>query len=255
MLRVYKPGKSDKPTGLIIRGRVSGLPPRTLGRGGCVNDIRGGRPAIGSGTAEDVIVRAIQESCEVKAKLLDQQLAALVRLAMLFVESFRKGGKVVLFGNGGSAAEAQHVAAEFIGRFGVSRMALPALALTTDTSVLSAVGNDFTFEEIFARQVQALVHRGDVAVGISTSGNSENVVRGVLAAKDKGATTVGLTGRSGGRLKELVDIHVAVPSESTPRIQEAQISVWHSVCEVVDRELFGTTTGVSAPTRHAEAAR
>jgi len=208
----------------------------------------------GSGVAEEIIVQAIRESCDVKVELLDQQLAALVRLAMLFVDTFRQGGKVVLFGNGGSAAEAQHVAAEFIGRFGVTRMALPAMALTTDTSVLSAVGNDFAFEEVFARQVQALVQRGDVVVGISTSGNSENVIRGVLAAREKGATTVGFTGRNGGRLKEVVDFRVAVPSDSTPRIQEAQLNVWHSVCEVVDRELFGSTMAQSEWTRRAEAA-
>jgi D-sedoheptulose 7-phosphate isomerase len=189
--------------------------------------------------AEGVVRHAIQESIKVQAQLLEQQVSTITHLAGLLVTALRAGGKLVLFGNGGSAADAQHVAAELVNRFRMDRDALAALALTTDTSILTSVCNDAAFDQVFSRQVRALVQRGDVAVGMSTSGNSPNVINGLLAAKEKGATTVGFTGHGGGELENVVDICCRVPSESTPRIQEAHITVWHAICEVVEKEMFG----------------
>ncbi|MBN1956502.1 MAG: D-sedoheptulose 7-phosphate isomerase [Anaerolineae bacterium] len=172
--------------------------------------------------------------------MLDHHVPLLVELAEVLVSTFQIGGKVFLFGNGGSAADAQHVAAELVNRFLLDRGPLPALALTTDTSTLTAIANDIGFDQVFARQVRALVRAGDVAVGISTSGNSPNVLNGVVAAREQGAVTVGFAGRDGGRLKELVDICFCAPSTHTPRIQEAHLLAWHAICEVVEQELSGT---------------
>lgn len=186
----------------------------------------------------DTIRAAIQESVEVKTRLLAETNPTLAPIAAAMAEAFRNGGKVVLFGNGGSAADAQHVAAELVNRFLMERKALPALALTTDSSILTAMANDLGFDCVFARQVEALVRPGDVVVGLSTSGNSENVLQGLRAARECGATTVGLTGRDGGRLKDVADICFCAPSDNTPRIQEAHITVLHAICEAVERELF-----------------
>ena len=191
--------------------------------------------------AHESIRQAIRQSLEVQEQLLREFVPAIARLAEVLVSALREGHKIVLFGNGGSAADAQHVAAELVNRFLLDRPALPAIALTTNTSVLTSVGNDLGFEEVFSRQVLALVQAGDVAVGISTSGNSPNVLRGLLAAREKGATTLGFTGRSGGKLKELVDVCFCAPSEHTPTIQEAHITVWHAICQVVEQELCGGT--------------
>jgi D-sedoheptulose 7-phosphate isomerase len=188
--------------------------------------------------AEQAIRDAIQESIEVKTKLLRQHLAVIAHLSETLISALRAGKKLVLFGNGGSAADAQHVAAELVNRFQIDRDALAAIALTTDTSILTSAANDFDFDQIFSRQVRALVQEGDVVVGISTSGSSPNVVNGVIAAKEKEAITAGFVGHSGGELKDLVDICCHVPSNSTARIQEAQITIWHAVVEVVERELF-----------------
>src|SRR5215218_5211317 len=189
--------------------------------------------------AEQMIRKAFQNSIEVKTELLEQHISIITHLSKLLTNALRAGRKLVLFGNGGSAADAQHVAAELVNRFQMDRKPLPAIALTTDTSILTSVGNDLAFDELFSRQVRALVQRGDVVVGISTSGNSSNVINGIIAAKEKGAVTVGFTGRSGGRLKDLVDTCCHVSSESTARIQEAQITIWHALCEVIEREMFG----------------
>jgi D-sedoheptulose 7-phosphate isomerase len=195
--------------------------------------------SLGTALAEEIIRGAIRESIEVKSDLLNQHVSTIADLSRLLIDALRAGKKLVLFGNGGSAADAQHVAAELVNRFQMDRKPLPAIALTTDTSILTSVGNDLAFDELFSRQVRALVQRGDVAVGISTSGNSSNVINGIIAAKEKGAVTVGFTGRSGGRLKDLVDTCCHVSSESTARIQEAQITIWHALCEVIEREMFG----------------
>ena len=155
----------------------------------------------------------------------------------LIRDSMSAGGKLLLMGNGGSAADAQHIAAEFVGRFNKERKALPAIALTTDTSALTCLGNDYGFEHIFARQVEALVRKGDSVVGISASGNSENVVRALQRANELGAVTIGLLGNEGGRIKEIVHKAIVVPSNNTARIQEAHITIGHIICEIIEQEL------------------
>ena len=155
--------------------------------------------------------------------------------AAAIVASLRSGGKLLVFGNGGSAADAQHVAAELVGRFQREREGLAAVALTTDTSLLTSVGNDYGFERLFARQVEALGRRGDVALGITTSGASPNVMAGLEAARARGVITVALTGRDGGAIGRAAEIHVNVPSESTPRVQEVHRTLLHVLCDLVER--------------------
>ena len=153
------------------------------------------------------------------------------------------GGKILLFGNGGSAADAQHIAAELVGRFKLERRGLPAMALTVNTSSLTAIGNDHGFERIFARQVEALGAPGDIAIGLSTSGNSPSVLRGVESAKSAGLIAIGFTGRTGGALKSRVDYCLQVPSHNTPRVQEAHILIGHVLCEWIEESLFGARAG------------
>jgi D-sedoheptulose 7-phosphate isomerase len=159
-------------------------------------------------------------------------------LAEAVAYCLRQGGKLFLFGNGGSAADAQHMATEFVVRFKVNRKALPAIALTTDTSALTAIGNDFGFDHLFERQVEALCTSKDLVIGISTSGNSENVVRGLLAARELGAVTAALLGADGGRIKELADHVLIVPSKVTARIQEVHILLGHILCDYVEEQFF-----------------
>jgi D-sedoheptulose 7-phosphate isomerase len=173
--------------------------------------------------------------------MLDDQafLTTLEKVAMETGRVMAAGGKLLLFGNGGSAADAQHIAAELVGRFGRERKGLPAVALTVNTSALTAIANDHGFERVFARQVEALALSGDLAIGISTSGNSPSVLNAVDAAKSAGILTVGLTGRTGGDLRNRVDYCLQVPSESTPRVQEAHIFIGHVLCEWIEESLFG----------------
>jgi len=161
----------------------------------------------------------------------------IVDAAMLIARCLRGGGKLLLFGNGGSAADAQHLAAEFVGRFRIERQALPAIALTTDSSILTAVGNDYGFDQIFARQVQALGRPGDVAIGISTSGNSPNVNGAIKQAAKQDLKTIGLAGKDGGSLVKSVDVSIVVASTNIARIQECHITIGHILCEVVENEL------------------
>lgn len=183
------------------------------------------------------IADTLRESSQVLAKLA-QTPQTIQKIARVLVDAYKKGGKMVLFGNGGSAADAQHLATELLGGFTIhKRASLPALALTTDTSALTAIGNDFSFEDVFARQVEAMVNPGDVVIALSTSGNSENVLRGAKAAKARKATVVGFTGETGGKLKGQCDICLCVPSTSTPRIQEAHITVGHILCAIVEQVL------------------
>jgi D-sedoheptulose 7-phosphate isomerase len=177
-------------------------------------------------------------SIDVKTKLC-QQLEPIAAAAKAIVQSLRMGRKLIIFGNGGSAGDAQHIAAEFVGRFQAERRALPAIALTTDTSTITAIGNDYGFDRIFERQVEALGNSGDVALAISTSGNSPNVLRGLEATRELDLFSIGLTGASGGQMKERADICVCVPSDSTPRIQEAHILIGHILCRAVEQVLFG----------------
>lgn len=183
---------------------------------------------------QNLIAKDIEESIQVKRSLLKTHLALIEKAARLIYECFKTGHKVLFFGNGGSASDSQHLAAEFVGRYEKERRGLPSLALTTDTSVLTAVGNDYGFERIFERQIEALGNRGDIAFGISTSGNSKNVLLGFTKAKTLGLTTIGLSGRNGGELKAMVDLSIIVPSTKTARIQESHILIGHILCERVD---------------------
>lgn len=166
-------------------------------------------------------------------------VAATAKAAGALVASLSAGGTMLAFGNGGSAADAQHVVAELVGRFVRERRAWPAVALSVDTSILTAVGNDYGFDQVFSRQVEALGRKGDLALGITTSGDSPNVVRALEKAKTRGLVTVALTGKSGGAAGRIADVHVNVPETSTARIQEAHITLLHLLCELVDDELHG----------------
>ncbi|KAA0892170.1 D-sedoheptulose 7-phosphate isomerase [Oryzomonas rubra] len=171
---------------------------------------------------------------------MERDMAPLIaETADLLVHTLKNGGKLLVMGNGGSAADAQHFAAEIVGRFKLERRALPAVALSTDTSILTAIGNDYGFEAIFSRQVEALAAAGDVVVGISTSGNSPNVLKAFQVARERGCRTVGLLGRDGGSIKAASDVALVVPSDDTPRIQEGHITIIHIVCDLVERSLFG----------------
>ena len=152
------------------------------------------------------------------------------------IDCLKKGGKILLFGNGGSAADAQHIAAELVGRYKVERKSLPAIALTTDTSVLTAIGNDFGFVHVFDHQVEALANKGDVAIGISTSGNSINVINALKVASKLNCNTIGFTGQHGGEMNKICNINLSVPSEDTPRIQEMHILIGHTICHLIDQE-------------------
>lgn len=169
----------------------------------------------------------------------EANLECLERISREILKAFKGGKKLMLAGNGGSAADSQHIAAEFIGRFKRERRSLPSIALTTDTSILTAVGNDYGYEDIFSRQIEGLGVEGDVFIGISTSGNSANILKAVNVAKEKGIVTVGLTGRKGGALKDVVDICFHAQTDYTPNIQEVHIMVLHAVSEVVEDVFFG----------------
>jgi len=182
----------------------------------------------------------LRESAEVKARVAAECAEAILAAAEMIVRAFRAGGKVMLCGNGGSAADCQHMAAEFVSRFsaGLQRPGLPAIALTTDSSFLTAFANDCGYDGVFERQVQALGRPGDVLIGISTSGNSVNVLRAVGAARDAGMDTIGLTGE-GGQLAGLVDVGIVVSSKDTQHVQEAHLAIEHLICWFVEQDLFG----------------
>jgi D-sedoheptulose 7-phosphate isomerase len=185
------------------------------------------------------IVKAFDESVRVKQAFLHDHLATLIQVIDVIVAAFRNGNKLLLFGNGGSAADAQHIAAEFTNRFRIERPPLPALALTTDTSALTAIANDYDFAQVFVKQLQALGKAGDVAMAISTSGNSPNVLAAVETCKKMKITTVGLTGGNGGKMVAKVDYLLCVAaSGDAARIQETHILINHVICEMVDQKLF-----------------
>ena len=181
--------------------------------------------------------RIIEESIAVKRALL-KQTAEIEKAARIIVKSLKKGAKIFLFGNGGSAADSQHIAAELVGKFEKHRKGIPAIALTTDTSILTSVANDYGFENIFLRQLEALLSPGDVAVGITTSGSSKNVIKALQFAKKKGAKTIALTGRRGESLRKLCDVAVVVDSEVTARIQECHILIGHIFCAIAENQLM-----------------
>jgi D-sedoheptulose 7-phosphate isomerase len=189
----------------------------------------------------DFVVRQINESIAVKEAMLnDAELIDVVEsIAALIVETYRDGGKVLLAGNGGSAADAQHIAAELVSRFAFDRPALPAMALTTDTSILTAISNDYGYDSLFSRQLEASAKPGDVFIAISTSGNSPNIVRALKTANDIGVVAVGLTGATGGQMADLCRYCVNIPSTDTPRIQEGHITIGHILCASTEQVLFG----------------
>ncbi len=187
---------------------------------------------------EDYIIKIFRESGQVKEVFVNENLNRIVAVVEAVTTSLKAGNKILLFGNGGSAADAQHLAAEFVNRFVIERPPLPAIALTTDTSIITSIGNDYDFADIFSRQIRAIGQKGDIAWGMSTSGTSMNVVKGLEAAKKIGMVTIGLTGRDGGDVAKIADHALNVSSTSTPRIQEVHITVGHVICEMVDFKLF-----------------
>ena len=183
----------------------------------------------------DALKKAFEDTIALHERVLRGDLSPILAAADSITGCFSAGGKVLVFGNGGSTADAQHAAAEFVGRFLRERQALPAIALTADTSVLTSVANDEGFERVFARQVEALGLPGDVAIGISTSGGSPNVVAALATARQRRLVTIALTGRDGGAVGRIADIHVNVPSTATPRVQEVHRTILHVICDLVER--------------------
>jgi len=187
---------------------------------------------------EDYIIKIFRESSQTQESFVNDNLSRIVAAVEAVTSALKAGNKILLFGNGGSAADAQHLAAEFVNRFVIERPPLPAIALTTDTSIITSIGNDYDFSDIFSKQIRAIGQKGDIAWGMSTSGTSVNVVKAMETAKKIGMVTIGLTGRDGGDVARIVDHSLNVASTSTPRIQEVHIAVGHVICEMVDFKLF-----------------
>lgn len=186
---------------------------------------------------KNAIIKEFLAHQETISKVIETMQEPLLEASKIAVETLRAGNKILLCGNGGSAADAQHFAAELTGRYKTERRGLPGIALTTDTSALTAIGNDYGYDRVFDRQVEALANKGDLVIGISTSGNSANVINALKVAREMGCKTIGLTGRDGGKMNELCDINLVVPSNDTPRIQEMHILFEHTICQIIDNEL------------------
>lgn len=184
------------------------------------------------------ICRQLEEHRAVVGRIETQLAPRIAEMAEMIVERLKGGGKLLVMGNGGSAADAQHFVGEIVGRFRMERPGLPAIALSTDTSIMTAIGNDYGFDVVFRRQVEALAVAGDVVVGISTSGNSPNVLTALELARERGCRTIGLLGRDGGTIGRMCDLALIVPSDDTPRIQEGHITIIHIVCDLVEKCLF-----------------
>jgi len=182
----------------------------------------------------------IKDSIETKQKVYNDPilLENIVKVAHKCIELYKMGNKTILAGNGGSAADAQHIAAELVGRYGFDRDSIPSLALTTDSSNLTAIGNDYGYDKVFSRQLFGMGQEGDLFIGISTSGNSQNLIEAFLVAKKKNIFTVALVGKDGGRMAELADVALVIPSHDTPRIQESHILIGHILCDIIEKELF-----------------
>lgn len=191
---------------------------------------------------KDFALKAFSDSATVKQEFARDHADRIATVAQLLVTAFREGHKVLLFGNGGSATDAAHIAAEFVGRYKRERKPLPAIALATDIAAITCIANDYGFDELFARQVRAHGQKGDIAIAISTSGNSPNVLKGAAAARECGMTTIAWTGGTGGKLAALVDYPFVVPSAVTARIQESHITLGHVLCELVEEQLLGKTS-------------
>ncbi len=189
----------------------------------------------------DYIKEQVKLSFETKQKIYENEdiLKTISKVAKECIKAYERGNKTIFAGNGGSAADAQHLAAELVGRYGFDRPSIPSLALTTDTSALTAIGNDYGYDIIFSRQLFGMGVKGDIFFGISTSGNSQNIVNAFDVAKDKGITTVALAGKDGGKMAKMADYSIVVPSDSTPRIQESHILIGHIICDLIEKELFG----------------
>ncbi|HIC44232.1 MAG TPA: D-sedoheptulose 7-phosphate isomerase [Sulfurimonas sp.] len=194
----------------------------------------------------DYIKEQIRASISTKENILKDEnlMAEIAKVAQACVALYKNGKKTLLAGNGGSAADAQHFAAELVGRYGFDRPSLPSIALTTDTSNLTAIGNDYGYDKIFSRQLEGMGNEGDLFIGISTSGNSLNVLNAFEVAKSKGITTVALVGRDGGKMANIADYTLIVPSNDTPRIQESHLLIEHMICDIIEKEIFAD--GVSA---------
>lgn len=186
---------------------------------------------------KELVTKAFDESAGIKQRFVREHADHIVDLADLIVRAFHEGHKLLLFGNGGSSTDASHIASEFVGRYHLDRRPLPAIALTTDIAALTCIANDYAYEDIFARQIRAHGQKGDIAIAISTSGNSPNVLKGVEVARECGLTTVGWTGGSGGKLAALVDHCFIVPSAVTARIQETHLTLGHVLCELIDAQI------------------
>jgi len=193
---------------------------------------------------ENIIGKALKEGVRVKEDFIKKNTSKLIHLAEYISESFRNGRKLMICGDGGSAADAQHLAAEFVNRFQLERPPLPALALTTDTSIITSVANDYGYEEVFSKQIRALGVKGDILLGLSTSGKSGNILSAIRTAKGRGLYTVGFIGGDGGEMLKLVDLALVVENNQTPRIQEAHIMAGHLICELVEYILFQRDSSV-----------
>lgn len=183
----------------------------------------------------------IKKSFEIKQAIYENEdlINKIEEVSKLCVELYKGDKKTILAGNGGSAADAQHIAAELVGRYGFDRPSIPSLALTTDTSCLTAIGNDYGYDNVFSRQLEGMGQEGDIFIGISTSGNSKNIINAFVSAKKKGITTVALVGRDGGEMAKMADVALVIPSDSTPRIQESHILIGHIICDIIEKEIFG----------------
>jgi D-sedoheptulose 7-phosphate isomerase len=201
---------------------------------------------------EEIIKQRIQESIETKKRFLEDSNAInAIRISTnIIIESLKNNGKILICGNGGSAADAQHITGELVGRYKMERKGLPAIALTTDTSILTAWGNDYEFETIFSRQVEALGKKEDILIGISTSGNSENIIKAIEEAKKIGLRIITFTGHEGGKMKDLSDANINIPSDDTPRIQESHMVAYHTICELVEKEMSKPTEEENKTSSH-----
>ena len=191
---------------------------------------------------KEFVLTTFADSASIKQQFAREHADRIVQVAKLIAAAFRDGHKVLLFGNGGSATDAAHIAAELVGRYKRERTPLPAIALATDIAAITSIANDYGYDELFARQVRAHGQKGDIAIAISTSGNSPNVLKGVVAARERGMTTIAWTGGTGGKLAEFVDYPFLVPSTVTARIQESHITLGHVLCELVEEQLLGKTS-------------
>jgi len=193
----------------------------------------------------EVVIRELEDGAKIRTTMAQTLSDIIAKAAQIILDAYKAGRKVFLIGNGGSAADAQHIAAELAGRFKLERRGLPAIALTTNTSVLTALANDYGYERVFSHQLEALANDKDVLIAITTSGTSPNILKAVEMAHSKGVTVIGLTGAKGGKLKDSADLTIMVPSDDTPRIQEAHITIGHIICHLVEKRLFGESRGIS----------